>query len=182
MGANQKLRWGPEPPPVEGCVWVGLTKGQWTLLDEADTELDEAAWHSTKGLAGHYACRTVPGSGGYEKLHRVIAQRMGLTIDGLEVDHINGDPLDNRRANLRVATTAENQRNASVRSDNSSGTKGVGWYKPKQMWQAYIQIGGKLRHLGFFSVLEEAISARKTAEVQIHGEFRRKAENDNGRK
>lgn len=86
-----------------------------------------------------------------------------------QVDHIDGDPSDNRR--LREVTNAQNQRNAKRRSDNKSGHKGVCWSKHRQKWHSYIYENGRCRTLGFFSDKTEAIMARKTAAVQMFGEY-----------
>ena len=90
-----------------------------------------------------------------------------------EIDHINGIPGDNRLDNLREATHAENLRNTKIRTDNSSGVKGVYWSKKDQSWYSQIAIGGKITHLGYRKTKEEAIAQRQAAEVRIHGEYRR---------
>ncbi len=86
-------------------------------------------------------------------------------------DHIDRNPLNNRRSNLRPATQADNVKNASIRSDNTSGIIGVGWYKPTATWQARIGINGKLIRIGFFVNKDDAIRARLNAEVKYFGEF-----------
>lgn len=81
-----------------------------------------------------------------------------------EVDHINGNPLDNRLSNLRLATRAENGRNQKTPSDSSSGEIGVSFFKRDGSWQARISTGGKNIHLGYFPTKEEAVAARKSGE------------------
>jgi hypothetical protein len=90
-----------------------------------------------------------------------------------EIDHIDGDPNNNRIANLRLATRQENNRNVGLRKDNSTGIKGVYWYKPYEKFHARIQIDGKGIHLGYFETLEEATAARHAAEIKYYGNFRR---------
>jgi len=80
-----------------------------------------------------------------------------------EIDHINGNKADNRITNLRDVTVKENQRNASLRKDNSSGFVGVCFYKKTGEWCAYIKVDGKRIHLGNFVDKELAILARKKA-------------------
>lgn len=80
------------------------------------------------------------------------------------VDHINGIRFDNRWINLREASTSENQKNASMRSDNKSGVTGVQWYKKLSKWVARITSDGEKIHLGYFDDIKDAIKARKQAE------------------
>lgn len=87
------------------------------------------------------------------------------------VDHIDGNPLNNRIENLRSATNSTNQANAKMRHDNSSGYKGVSWHKGKQKWRATITIAGKSKHLGLFESLEEAVSVRRAAANETFGDY-----------
>ena len=74
-----------------------------------------------------------------------------------QIDHINGDKLDNRIANLRVATTSQNKQNMrKARSDSKSGLIGASWHTKSNKWRAAIQIDGKKKHLGYFDTPEEA--------------------------
>ena len=81
-----------------------------------------------------------------------------------QIDHINRNKTDNRIANLRDVSQKQNGQNASKRSDNTSGHPGVYWHKRDSKWVAQITHNYKLIHLGYFSILEEAIAARKAAE------------------
>lgn len=101
-------------------------------------------------------------------LHRLILD--GLTKDEI-VDHINNNPCDNRRNNLRIATNSQNQMNRDKPVTNTSGVKGVYWHKRKQKWQANIQINGRLIYLGIFNSKNDAIKARKQAEEKYFGCF-----------
>jgi hypothetical protein len=91
------------------------------------------------------------------------------------IDHIDGNPLNNRIENLRACTLAENSCNAKTRSDNTSGTKGVYWFKPKQKWRARISLNKKDYHIGYFNTKEEAEIAVIAARTKIHQEFARYA-------
>jgi len=82
-----------------------------------------------------------------------------------QIDHINGIRDDNKLCNLRVVTNRVNQQNASLRPDNKSGQVGVSWFKTRNTWRAVINISGKQRTLGYFKKLEDAIKARKEAEI-----------------
>ena len=91
------------------------------------------------------------------------------------IDHINGDPSDNRIVNLRAATHRENIRNQAKRLDNTSGFKGVHLFARTGRWQAYITTNGKRKHLGYFSDPESAHAAYVAAAERLHGEFARAA-------
>jgi hypothetical protein len=91
------------------------------------------------------------------------------------LDHINGHRADNRIVNLRPATKAENSRNAKIRSDNSTGKKGVSWSVKDKKWKARIRINGKQKTLGYFSSLEEASAEYQRAAALAHKEFARSA-------
>lgn len=81
-----------------------------------------------------------------------------------QIDHINRNKTDNRIANLRDVSHKQNGQNASKPSNNTSGHTGVYWYKRDSKWQAKIMHNQKLIHLGYFTTIEDAVSARKAAE------------------
>lgn len=88
-----------------------------------------------------------------------------------EIDHINGNTLDNRWVNLRAATHAQNGHNVGLRRNNTSGCKGVSWSEVRGRWEASITVGGKYKHLGRFAEYEDAVAARRAAEEVHHGPF-----------
>jgi len=91
-----------------------------------------------------------------------------------ELDHINGDPSDNRIENLRPATRSENNRNTGKNSKNTSGKKGVSWDKQREKWQANARdSNGKKKHLGRFTTVEAAYVAYNDFAIKLHGEFYR---------
>lgn len=100
-------------------------------------------------------------------LHRFIMD----CPDDLVVDHINHNPLDNRKENLRICTQEQNMCNQSIRKDNKSGCPGVYYVERKSKWVAQIRINKKTKHLGYFNTIEEAIEARRQAEIEYFGEF-----------
>tara|TARA_R110002020_G_scaffold17055_1_gene60383 strand:+ start:38 stop:592 length:555 start_codon:yes stop_codon:yes gene_type:complete len=124
-------------------------------------------WYATNHNPGgkYYAM-----SGGREKsIHRVVMR----APKGMDVDHINGDPLDNRKVNLRICTRSENCRNKKVRSDSKSGFKGV--YKKKNgKYQAYIGDPSKVSRnlkLGTYDTPEETARAYDKKAKELHGEY-----------
>lgn len=97
-----------------------------------------------------------------KRLHRIIMD----APKGLQVDHINHDTLDNRKNNLRLATTSENQQNReSCQSNSKSGIRGVCWDKQRRKWKCHIKLNGKKVYAKFFDNIEDAerdvIEARK---------------------
>lgn len=101
--------------------------------------------------------------GKYVRLHRVVwALAYGAWPDR-EVDHIDGNRLNNRVDNLRLVSGSENHRNTKRRADNKSGVNGVGWYAPTAKWRAHVTLNGKHIHLGYFETFEEAVAARAEA-------------------
>ena len=81
-----------------------------------------------------------------------------------QIDHIDGDKLNNKIDNLRVVTNQENQKNAKLPSTNTSGVMGVCVHNQTQKWRAQIQDDGKNKFLGLFDNFEEAVAARQAAE------------------
>lgn len=81
-----------------------------------------------------------------------------------QIDHVNGKRSDNRLENLRDIPGEENQRNMRRFRSNTSGQVGVNFFKPANMWRAYINIEGKRSELGYFKEFDEAVAARKCAE------------------
>jgi hypothetical protein len=101
-------------------------------------------------------------------MHRLI---MGVTNPKVQVDHINGDALDNRRGNLRLCSNQQNNFNKGRRKDNSSGFIGVRWHKRAQKWNARISLDGKEKSLGLYASIFDAIDARDKAVAESHGAF-----------
>jgi hypothetical protein len=108
--------------------------------------------------------------------HRVAWAIYSGSWPGNEIDHINGDRLDNRIANLRSATRQENGKNVSIGSRNTSGTIGVHWEKRTLRWVAQIHKNGKNKFIGRFKSKDEAIEARAkaSAEYGYHANHGRK--------
>ena len=110
------------------------------------------------------------------KVHKVVWEMFnGKMEKGFQIDHINGNILDNRIENLRKATYAENQWNAKTRVDNKSGIKGVCWNSKLNKWYAQIKHNKKLHYLGVFKDKKEAEKVVRKKRDELHGEFARHA-------
>lgn len=132
-----------------------------------DEDFDKVSRWSWQLSANGYACRNHWTGDRYVKMymHRFIMD----TPTGMDTDHINRNKLDNRRANLRVVSRGINNHNTGPSVANTSGHKGVGWFKPAGLWRAYIKHSSspKRIELGYFKTKEEAIAARQNAEKEL---------------
>lgn len=148
---------------------IPLTQGKFAKIDDADFDwLSQWKWYYSKG----YAVRNSPRVSGKRHaiyMHRLIAN----TPDGLETDHRDGNKIDNQRRNLRPCTTSQNKMNTGLQANNSSGFRGVHWSKRDKIWQSYIKLDGKLKHLGCYGTDKEAAHAHDVAALKFHGEFAR---------
>lgn len=152
---------------VEGqeCVLIPLTKGMWAIVDKGDA--DSISRHNWTASAGDKSGRLwYAVKFRHVKMHRWI---LGVSDPSIEVDHKNGNGLDNRRSNLRLATHLQNTRNKAVLSHSSTGIKGVTPHPSG--WRARIKINGKDKHLGIFTTKEDARAAYKNAADAIYGDF-----------
>jgi len=145
-----------------------LDKGNGKIKCKAKIDLDSVEKISKfkwcVGVNGYIICRS---NKNIIRLHHLVLQ----PIDGFVIDHINRDKSDNRIMNLRYATRAENGWNINVGKNNRSGTTGVFWYEKRGKWQVYIKVLGKRKHLGYFNDYNDAVDARKQAEMKYYREF-----------
>lgn len=166
----------PSPDEVRALVSYDPETGkfQWK---ESDNIVPN--WNSK--YAGKTAIDTDSGNGykiGMILRKKVYAHRLAWAVfygewPENEIDHINGNPLDNRIVNLRKATRQENGRNVRRHKDGASGYKGVSWSNQRGQWVAQILTDGKHSHLGFFDCPKQAHQAYRTAAVIKHGVFSR---------
>lgn len=107
-----------------------------------------------------------------DKQRPILIHRLILNApEHLEVDHIDGNRLNNQRSNLRLATSSQNKMNRGPRKDNTSGYKGVSWHSQRLKWTARVKAGQKYIHLGLFDSKEAAALAYNSAARLLHGEF-----------
>jgi hypothetical protein len=150
-----------------------LPNGHRAYLDTADIPLVQGyRWYARKGKGTYYVSTRMRTSDG--RVYSLDMHRVLMTpTDGLVVDHISTDGLDNRRANLRLATVAQNNLNSRVRSDNVSGLKGAFFNRRKGNYYSRIKVDGRNIWLGNFTTAEDAAEAYAKASVMYHGEFGR---------
>lgn len=147
---------------------IPLTQGLVAIVDEADAIAVLAyRWHAYRDGRTFYAKREIRRQDGSRTTLRLHNFLTGWSM----TDHRNGDGLDNRRSNLRQATTAQNNANLRRGVRNTSGFKGVNWSKKSSVWRAEIRANGQSRFLGHHSTPEEAARAYDAAARELHGEF-----------
>lgn len=177
---------------------LDLTQGQLRSLLHYDQEIGRFTWLRREAdnignriFNGRFAGKAAdsPQQDGYFRLrftangrfHEYMSHRLAWLYvygseppEGMEIDHINRVRDDNRIANLRLATTAENKRNSSIRKTSKSGKKGVvnvGKINQSKPWCAFITTNKKTKNLGYFSTPEEAQAAYIVATLEQHGNF-----------
>jgi hypothetical protein len=103
--------------------------------------------------------------------HRMVWLLMNGSLPSKNIDHIDGDGLNNRIENLRDVSYSDNQKNRKLNENNKSGHVGVRLNKSTKKWDALIQVNRKKIHLGSFLKMEDAISARRSASIKygFHG-------------
>lgn len=141
---------------------IKLTRGKYALVDDEDYSLlSEHKWYCTNnGYAQHDV---------YKLKKKVLMHRFLLGVKkGYVVDHINGNPLDNRRINLRVCSQSQNMANSRLSKASKSGFKGVSWDKKCCKWGAYLTKDYKHIFLGYFDEIKDAANAyNKRAESEF---------------
>ena len=152
----------------DGKIGYGkLVTGETFIFDSDDfSKISGTMWY--RAINGAHGEVYVTDSHG-NKLYRAILDAPG----DMCVDHINLDPLDNRKCNLRICTHRQNLCNRAPQSNNTSGVSGVCWKKRRQTWNARIKYYGAEIHLGAYHSFLEAVQARNEGMKWLYGEFGR---------
>jgi hypothetical protein len=148
---------------------IQLTNGLEAIVDDEDyNELIKYTWFGNKYNNLIYVKRkTRKLDNRNETIISMHRQIMGFP-EGKDVDHINNNGLDNRRCNLRICSHAQNMRNRKIKAhNNTSGFKGVSWFKRLRKWRASISP----TTIGYFDSKEEAAKAYDEAAKKLFGEF-----------
>lgn len=147
---------------------ISLGHDRYVIVDDGDYEY-LSRWKWCYQPRGHgYAARNSGRSKTFH-MHRVILN----APKGMEVDHINGNGLDNRRCNLRLCTKAQNQHNQRPKRQGTSLFKGVSLNSAKRKWVAQVCVNKRKLHLGYFEDETEAAHAYDQAARLHFGEFAR---------
>lgn len=143
------------------AVEIVLSNGERVMIDDEDAERVRARrWHrSVRG----YVC----GNTGKPLLHRFLMS----ANPGEQIDHINRNLSDCRKANLRRASPSQNGANRGLNKNNTSGYRGVSWDKSRKRWMAKIEVDRRQVHLGRFEIRELAALAYDAAAKRYFGEF-----------
>lgn len=164
--------------------FITLTRGQVTEVADEDFDwLIQYKWHTNfcKNYAdGGKFVALRQDKGKTVRMHRAIMEKIvGRRLDKLEfVDHIDRNPLNNCRDNLRIVNASQNRMNSLTPSNNSSGYRGVSFSKRHKKWKAEITVGKERLFLGYFDTPALAGKAYEIVAVEHFGEYRPKVSTD----
>ena len=146
----------------ESYVEMFTTKGESFMIDADDYDrVKNVCWYMKHG----YVLGCINGK--EVNLHRFLTDCPKDAI----VDHINQNKADNRKSNLRIVNHSQNNMNKPMQKNNTSGFVGVNYHKKNKKWTASISVNHRQIYLGSFSVMQDAIEARKKAEARYFGAF-----------
>ena len=150
---------------------IPLTLGQFALVDDEDYDgLSKFKWCAHREGPRIYALRGVGVRGSYKiiRMHRQIMN----APEGMVVDHVDGNPLNNQKSNLRICTQAQNNMNRRGPKPSSKNRfRGVHFFKRTGAWTAQIGVNRKKIHLGYFATENDAAKAYSEANKKYFGEF-----------
>lgn len=182
------VKWGSTDPPFSMLLHMTKAKPLPPLATVADLlsynpETGQLLWKVTSGprpagtdagTTDAHGYRVVQIQGSIYKCHRLAWLLFhGLDPVDMEIDHVNGNPKDNRLCNLRLSSKAENQRNRGAQLNSTTGLKGVS--KKRNRWVAQIKVNGEKRFLGSYLDPHSAHAAYAQAAEQWHGAYARAA-------
>lgn len=150
---------------------IGLTKGFFAIVDDEDfDQVNQFKWRAfdLPNRTTVYACRevTVRRKRSFILMHRFI-----MGFHHKEIDHKDGDGLNNMRGNLRPCIHLNNGSNRKLGRNNTSGFKGVSFHKGIGKWQAVVKVNFKPKYLGVFDSPKEAALVYDAAAIKHFGEF-----------
>ena len=150
---------------------IQLTQGKVAIVDDEDYDyLMQWKWYVCNKRYKFYAVRNIPISNNKQtiiSMHRLIMK----PDKGMVIDHLDGNPLNNQKNNLRICTHSDNMRNCKISIKNTSGYKGVSFLKKKNTYKSAIKFNKKTIYLGLFTNPVDAARAYNAAALKYHGEF-----------
>lgn len=148
---------------------IQLTRGKVALVDDEDfAELNKIKWWAGQERGGvTYAQGWIKETKSRRRMHQILIN----APKGMQIDHKDGNGLNNQRENLRLASTGSNMQNRGATRFNKSGFKRVRWNKKDKRWTAFIRCQGKDIFLGNYTEPEPAYLAYCLAAHELHGEF-----------
>jgi hypothetical protein len=148
---------------------IKLTKNKFAIVDDEDfVFLNQWKWcYNENGYATRGTHKKINGK--RISINYSMHRQVNNTPEGFDTDHINQNKLDNRKSNLRTVTHQQNSFNYSPTKNNTSGCRGISWFKRDKKWLTQITLNGKTVHLGYFNKIKDAILARHNAELQYYG-------------
>lgn len=155
----------------QDTISIPLTQGKFAFIDASDYELvSRYKWSLKLGYNGHknyYAMTASSKRTTHRLMHRLIMD----APKNLQVDHINGNGLDNRRCNLRICTHSENLYNQKLRYDNQSGYKGVCWHKRANKWRVQIRYNKEKLYFGVYTNPLDAALVYDAKAIKLFGKY-----------
>jgi hypothetical protein len=152
---------------------IRLTRREFAIVDAGDYHrLARYKWHAMKGAKTFYAARWGPRADGRKRKFYQMHREIVHIPPGMVCDHINGNGLDNRKANVRAVTLAQNRWNSpKSRAKSRSKFKGLAWDKKDKRWEVRISVNGRRIYIGRFKDELQAAKAYDKAASKYHGRF-----------
>ena len=155
--------------PLIDISLLPLSQGKYAIVDSCDwDDLSQWKWFAGETYSGYRPARNIK-IGEKRTILRIHRYITGAP-DGMVVDHINHNTLDNRRCNLRVCTSAQNSQNM-ISGVGVSRYKGVTWNRRDKKWMAQIQYNGKKKNLGYYDYEGDAADAYNKSATKMFGEY-----------
>lgn len=146
-----------------GIGWTSNTNHEFYFDVEDYDLIKDYCWTAREPVKGYIRVETT--------INNKSINMSQLLMGKNDIDHIDRNPMNNRRSNLREATRSQQGMNRKKQNNNTSGFIGVYWNKREGKWMAALKINGKSKHLGYFSNKHDALIARLKAELKFFGNF-----------